>query len=363
MSKLTALSTALAALAITQPVNAMEFGKPISIKVPVKTDQRSLTGQPTFKEVAVMDVKLTKAQRKKFTTFPKQSEQRGLVRSRYPASASLGMNGTPVLDQGRHGSCVTFAVTGALDAILGKGDHVSQLCSLELGSYLEPYGYRPSGWDGSFGPWIIDQLLNYGYVSKEDQLAGKCGTSTEYPVADKDDNGAPLSLEDYKKVSTTLGDHLTYYPLLTYFERLQWDMNSTKDGDRLIERVKETISQRTKNDEKIAVTFATLLPVNHCHNGACARVNKDQDTWALTDSIKYDQKIKFGGHEMIITGYDDNAVAVDNEGKTHKGLFTLRNSWGTDAGDNGNYYITYDFFRQFADEVNILATVTDRVID
>ncbi len=41
--------------------------------------------------------------------------------SGYPEKVELGMNGVPVLNQGMHGTCVTFAVTAAVDAALGKG--------------------------------------------------------------------------------------------------------------------------------------------------------------------------------------------------------------------------------------------------
>jgi len=46
-------------------------------------------------------------------------------------------------------------------------------------------------------------------------------------------------------------------------------------------------------------------------------------------------KSEFSGHEMLITGYDDNAVAKDENGYEHRGLLTLRNSWGEDVGDHG----------------------------
>lgn len=49
------------------------------------------------------------------------------------------------------------------------------------------------------------------------------------------------------------------------------------------------------------------------------------------------------GHVMIVTGYDDKAYAVDRQGHIHRGLFTLRNSWGPIA-DEGNFYMTYDYF-------------------
>lgn len=79
-----------------------------------------------------------------FSLIPSHSETLPL-----PDQVQLKMNKVPVLDQGRHGTCVTFAVTGAIDAVIGKGDYISQLCNLQLGSYLEQHGYGLSGWNGS----------------------------------------------------------------------------------------------------------------------------------------------------------------------------------------------------------------------
>ena len=44
-----------------------------------------------------------------------------------------------------------------------------------------------------------------------------------------------------------------------------------------------------------------------------------------------------GSHAMIIMGYDDNPIATDNEGRVHNGLFTLRNSWGAEMGNNAYF--------------------------
>ena len=85
--------------------------------------------------------------------------------------------------------------------------------------------------------------------------------------------------------------------------------------------------------------------------GACGKLHAENDTWALTKSINNDLNPELGGHEMVIIGYDDNATVLDNEGGVHKGVFTLRNSWGDDVGDKGNFYMTYDFSKKFAFEV------------
>ena len=70
-------------------------------------------------------------------------------------------------------------------------------------------------------------------------------------------------------------------------------------------------------------------------------------------------QIDIAGHEMIITGYDDRAVAIDDHGRAHKGLLTLRNSWGALAGDKGDFYMSYDYFKAFVMEVQRIRGLAD----
>jgi C1A family cysteine protease len=58
-----------------------------------------------------------------------------------------------------------------------------------------------------------------------------------------------------------------------------------------------------------------------------------------------------GGHELVVTGYDDKAVAYDQEGRKHQGLLILRNSWSDEVGDHGEYYMSYDYFKMYVMEV------------
>src|SRR4029077_16988364 len=84
-----------------------------------------------------------------------------------PTNVNLGMNNVPVLDQGMHGTCVTFATMAALDAVYGKENYISQLCNLSLGSYLEKIsaGSYPSGWNGSLNKIVLEQIKTYGIIS------------------------------------------------------------------------------------------------------------------------------------------------------------------------------------------------------
>lgn len=51
-----------------------------------------------------------------------------------------------------------------------------------------------------------------------------------------------------------------------------------------------------------------------------------------------------GGHAITIVGYNDNI------GSTGKSGFKIVNSWGTDYGCQGFAYLTYNWFKKYADE-------------
>jgi hypothetical protein len=337
-------------------VQALEYDKPLSASVVISNSAGYRTSlmqaQPLKKIVRLMNIKLTPAQQQALVHYPLKSsdapsthDSSGLRRQ-----ADVGMGNVPVLDQGLHGSCVTFANTAAIDALLGKGDYISQLCSLELGSYLEEKGYLPSGWDGSLGPIVLNQIVSFGIVNKDTQQQKSCGGLREYPGANAATLGSAMSLDDFKQVSENINDKFYWTSLLNFYQRFQWDPSTSAQGDALLAQVKKILA--TKHFYKdTRLTFAVLLPIEHCSAGACANYHAAEDTWALTTEIISDYNPTLGGHEMIIIGYNDDAVAIDHEGGKHRGLLTLRNSWGSNAGDHGNYYMTYDFFRQFVMEV------------
>ena len=49
----------------------------------------------------------------------------------------------------------------------------------------------------------------------------------------------------------------------------------------------------------------------------------------------------YGGHATFLYGYDDNLI---NKLHGHKGYFLGQNSWGSNWGDYGKYYLPYDYF-------------------
>ena len=121
----------------------------------------------------------------------------------------------------------------------------------------------------------------------------------------------------------------------------------------------EKVLAKPDAKSKYRVVFGVQLPSDFCSVGACAQHNAKNDTWVLTQEIRQADNIVYGGHELIITGYDDNAIAIDPNGVKHTGLLILRNSWGAESGDHGDYYMSYDFFKALADEVFVLGYEPD----
>jgi hypothetical protein len=116
-----------------------------------------------------MDPKLTPQQVRMILNYhPKQIHQNSDYNNTpLPAKVFIGMNGVPVLDQGKYGTCVTFAITAAIDAILGKGDYISQLCNLKLGEYFSSKAIMlGSGWWGASGETVLSQLNAFGFINK-----------------------------------------------------------------------------------------------------------------------------------------------------------------------------------------------------
>jgi hypothetical protein len=257
---------------------------------------------------------------------------------RLAMSVDLGMSDVPVFDQGVHGSCVTFAATAALDAALKKGDYISQLCSLQLGKYLQANGYTVSGWDGSIGSEVLNQLDYFGFMSKAEQRQQGCGGLHEYPSLENDTAGM-MTLEDFHPYAQSLiQNRLTWASIFDarHFNESDYQVSN------LINQIKEALNQGDR-----VVFGVVLMDYEKGLVGAVGTHKVFNDTWIITPEIIQDIKVnpQFAGHEMVLIGYDDQAIARDDHERLHQGLFKLRNSWGDKIGDQGDFYMSYDYFK------------------
>ena len=345
-------SAVILSVALVCPVQAksIEFLGSLPVVITASEDLYGKTWYQKTNTVFVQHLRLSpNAQNVLKTRLDSIFEVNDLVtrsNSPLPTQINLGMNGTPVLDQGSHGSCVTFAMTGALDAVLGKGDYISQLCSLELGTYLQQYGRSAySGWDGSIGPVVLKQLKDYGLVLKSYQQEYGCAGVKRYPLTNERNIGNPMSISEYTANSLPLS--FAHWEILADTEEVFTD---NFNPVTLLRAVKKNLREGKR------VTFGMLLDDTLAEAGALGRFKKNHDTWVLTPEIirKIEQGGLQAGHEMIIIGYDDQAVAFTQSGKSSKGLFIVRNSWGIQAGNRGTFYVSYEYFKALCDEAQVI---------
>lgn len=203
----------------------------------------------------------------------------------------------------------------------------------------------PGGWEGSFGPYVLDQMRRFGIVTKAVQQEKSCATVKEYPLDDFTNEGQAMPLNEYAEKSIDVSSKFYYLQMMDFSQRFMKQFNDTDSAEKVLQQTKKALNRGNR------LSFGTFLVISdYCPAGACASFHAKNDTWALTKELEL-PPYSTGGHEMVIIGYDDNAVAYDNQGTVHKGLLTLRNSWGADVGDHGNFYMTYDYFKKFVGEV------------
>ncbi|TAL65560.1 MAG: peptidase C1, partial [Legionella sp.] len=163
----------------------------------------SLSGKAEKKHLQILKVKISPKgmkvlQNRAQNAFSHESQSL-TAKNKFPKKVNLGMNKVPVLNQGQYGSCVTFANTAAVDAALNKGDYISQVCQLQLGSYLAKNGYALGGWQGSFGYLVLNQIETFGVINKEKQKTLGCGGMTQYPEEQgMVDTNSMMSLEEFQ---------------------------------------------------------------------------------------------------------------------------------------------------------------------
>jgi hypothetical protein len=241
-----------------------------------------------------------------------------------PEEKQLGMNNVPVFDQGESQVESVFASTAAINAAFGGGDHLSQSCLIQLGRYIQT-----SKNDFTTLRQALSRLENYGYVMKNRQKNAGCENPKQ----------SSINFETYHKFSKGLSKkNIFWLPILDLRKALLERVNT--------EKTLEEIQQSLHQEQRVTVSFLTPKSSEN-PLGTVGTHHVKNDTWLMTATIERElyNNASLYFHSMIITGYDNSAVTKDEDGQIHKGLLTLRSSLGSNAGDRGDFYMSYDYFR------------------
>lgn len=273
--------------------------EPIYVEIPVADD---------IKVIQLMPVKEIPQSKKLAVNGQELDYSNGIN----PISKSLGMANVPVLDQGHYGTCVTFSSTAALDARYNLGDKIDQQCTLALSKTL-----GGDYWNGAYTPsQLIDPIVKNGYIQK-----GKCfGFKYPYP-------SQLVNIKTYKASALPINAKYVYI--------------DHSDLDAL----------RSSIDKGHRVLIGFNLAAAGSPTGVSGyniKVNgtsKIGGLWACKQPNSPENNCinPTGGHEVVVIGYDDNQK-----------LLKIRNSWSSSIGDNGDFYMTYEFFESQVGDMTVI---------
>jgi len=234
--------------------------------------------------------------------------------SSFKPSVSLESKFPPIQSQGQYGTCTAwstgYAFKTALNAIdknWSSGDlenPQNQTSPKDLWQIV-PSDKKGNNCNGVAFVNAMDALISKGAKSLAEapyEMEGQCGTTS---------NGNPENkLANYRKIA----QNYVIYDEVTY-------KNSKKEGMDL-DNFKGYLAQ----GRPVLIT---------------GKLGNRFDRWKGDAVINVDYHggrylSKWGIHAMVLVGYDDS--------KGENGAFRVRNSWGTDWGDEGSIWVDYNYF-------------------
>jgi C1A family cysteine protease len=234
------------------------------------------------------------AEEEDLNVIPKDLNLAAFAESDLPSYASLEHKFPPIGNQGKYGTCVAWATAYNLKTALNateKGWGSVELAKAENQTSPKDLWLAIDGSksceDGTTYQGAFEALIQKGAASMAlvpYSMEGSCSGSSLVGNANN-------KLETYRKIANS----------------------STGEGMNL-DNFKGYLAQG-----RPVVISATV----------CNRF----DRWNSSSVISSDTYDNCGGHAMVLVGYDDS-----------KGAFRVRNSWGTNWGDNGSIWVEYDFF-------------------
>ena len=232
---------------------------------------------------------------KEFTWKREQGDRRDYFftvnrATKLPTSIDLRANATPVEDQGGLGSCTGNAIAESIELVNKKAGKMTEISRLFI--YYQERVYENTVHEDA-GAYIRDGIkVTYTY-------------------------GAPLE---------------TLWP----YDESKWDTQPSPAAYADAANRKVTKYQKCVDFNAVKNALATGFPVVV---GFDVYSSFESYSVALTGMMPYPNVRReqlLGGHAVAIVGYNDNFNGVKGNGR-----FIVKNSWGSNWGDHGYFYMPY----------------------
>ena len=210
-----------------------------------------------------------------------------------PAKADLRSMFAPVRNQGALGSCSAFAATAVMEAVSGKK-------STRLSPLFFYYAERKAMEEDGRARATRKDTGAFMYLAAE--TAVKVGTTTEKEVPYADGK-----------------EGLGYDATEAHFTA------ATEHKSKKRARVKTLQGMKSA----LAAKKPILLPIVLYNSFMTRTVARSGEM-----PMPFRGEEIMGGHAVVAVGYDDEKQA-----------FLIRNSWGTDWGQQGHFWMPYDYFK------------------
>jgi C1A family cysteine protease len=256
-----------------------------------------------------------------FLSVPVLTQSATASRDALPSSYSLRQYAPPVGNQGEYSTCTAWASAYATRTI----------------AFAVSHGYSVNnGFDK-----IISNTFSPDFVYNNVQPSGDCSlfASLRKSLAFMADKGALLKKRDIFVCGTAYMnndfDTAKNYRIM-YLKRINDPLDSEQ---ALIFKVKTLLVNKN------AIAFGMHTPdsfTGRLESGIWLPTEADYKT---IDSVRKKLLITHDGHAMCLIGYNDDISG---------GSFEVMNSWGTNYGNKGFYWVNYHDFYLFVTEMYTL---------